>query len=479
MFLRRGWRRWLCGFAGLAAALAVAPAAAAASGALTLYVPSTENGGWDQTAIAMKGVLEAEGLAHDVAIVHTPGGCGGLVGLTQFVEARRGDPNALLVGGVGMIWSARANRSAITPLDTTPIARLTRDYYAVAVPAQSPLHSMGDLMAMLSSRPQALHWAGDQPAGAAQQMIWRIGEAAHVPPLSLPYDPRFGSGEVAAFLQQGDPDLVGAAGYGELGPALAGGGIRVLGVAADGTSFGGAPTLKGQGLDLVAFNWRSVFAPPGITPEQRQRLISMVTAMARSAMWREVIQRHNWDDCFLAGEDFAAFVADEKLRIFAIAPPERAPAEAARPAQSAAGAWLWPALAGLLAILLIAAVAQITLRARRAARRAAKVRATLAPLEAPPTAQSSPQQSPVAAAINCEFDAWKLSAAERDVAWFLLKGLSMKEIARLRNASERTVRQQARAVYGKAGLEGRTDLAAHILDQCLAPVAVAPAAGEA
>lgn len=77
-------------------------------------------------------------------------------------------------------------------------------------------------------------------------------------------------------------------------------------------------------------------------------------------------------------------------------------------------------------------------------------------------------------AINDEFDTWNLSAAERDVAWFLLKGLPMKEIARLRGASEGTVRKQARAVYSKARLDGRSDLAAHILDRCLVPAVSSP-----
>jgi DNA-binding CsgD family transcriptional regulator len=105
-------------------------------------------------------------------------------------------------------------------------------------------------------------------------------------------------------------------------------------------------------------------------------------------------------------------------------------------------------------------------RARRAFRRSAKVRETLAPIDPnrPPA-----QQSTVVHAINDEFDAWRLSAAERDVAWFLLKGLPMREIARLRGASETTVRKQARAIYSKAGLDGRSDLAAHILDRCLVP----------
>jgi DNA-binding NarL/FixJ family response regulator len=53
------------------------------------------------------------------------------------------------------------------------------------------------------------------------------------------------------------------------------------------------------------------------------------------------------------------------------------------------------------------------------------------------------------------------------VALLLLKGLSFKEIAQVRNASERTVRQQALAVYAKSGLGGRAELAAFFLEDLL------------
>ena len=77
-------------------------------------------------------------------------------------------------------------------------------------------------------------------------------------------------------------------------------------------------------------------------------------------------------------------------------------------------------------------------------------------------------------AIDAQFDRWALSSAEREVALLLLKGLSHKEIAPLRGCSERTVRHQARAVYRKAGLAGRIELAAFFLEDLLVPSAPAP-----
>jgi DNA-binding CsgD family transcriptional regulator len=72
-------------------------------------------------------------------------------------------------------------------------------------------------------------------------------------------------------------------------------------------------------------------------------------------------------------------------------------------------------------------------------------------------------------AIDSQFDRWDLSPAEREVALLLLKGLSTRDIADLRQTREATVRQQAQGVYRKADLEGRAELAAFFLEDLLAP----------
>lgn len=73
----------------------------------------------------------------------------------------------------------------------------------------------------------------------------------------------------------------------------------------------------------------------------------------------------------------------------------------------------------------------------------------------------------LAAAIDQQLQAWQLTPAEREVAFGLLRGFSHKRIAALTDRSERTVRQHAIAVYQKAGLAGRAELAAYFLEGLL------------
>lgn len=72
-------------------------------------------------------------------------------------------------------------------------------------------------------------------------------------------------------------------------------------------------------------------------------------------------------------------------------------------------------------------------------------------------------------AIDRQFADWGLSPAEREVGLLLLKGLSHRDVASVRGTSERTVRQQARTLYKKAGLSGRADLAAFFIEDMLSP----------
>lgn len=70
-------------------------------------------------------------------------------------------------------------------------------------------------------------------------------------------------------------------------------------------------------------------------------------------------------------------------------------------------------------------------------------------------------------AMEKKFQEWHFSPSEKEIATLLLKGLSLKEIADLRNTSERTVRQQAQSLYAKSNLHGRAELSAYFLEDIL------------
>ena len=70
------------------------------------------------------------------------------------------------------------------------------------------------------------------------------------------------------------------------------------------------------------------------------------------------------------------------------------------------------------------------------------------------------------------FSRWGLTASERDVALFSIKGLSTAEIAEVRKVSEGTVKAQTNAIYRKAGVSGRPQLLSIFIDDLIEGIPV-------
>ncbi len=77
--------------------------------------------------------------------------------------------------------------------------------------------------------------------------------------------------------------------------------------------------------------------------------------------------------------------------------------------------------------------------------------------------------------LDERFGDWGLTPAERDVALFALKGMSLQEIAALRETSEGTVKAQTNAIYRKAGVSGRPQLLSLFIDDLMGEGLAVPA----
>lgn len=70
--------------------------------------------------------------------------------------------------------------------------------------------------------------------------------------------------------------------------------------------------------------------------------------------------------------------------------------------------------------------------------------------------------------IAAQFDAWRLSPAEREIGMLALKGFDIAEIAAMRGAAQGTVRAQMTSIYAKSGTSGRHQFAAYFVEDLLA-----------
>jgi len=93
-------------------------------GAVKMMIPANPGGGWDQTGRALATAMQSAKTVQTVQF-ENKGGAAGTIGLAQFVNSAKGDPNALLVGGMVMVGGIALNKSPVDLTMVTPVARLT------------------------------------------------------------------------------------------------------------------------------------------------------------------------------------------------------------------------------------------------------------------------------------------------------------------------------------------------------------------
>ncbi|HEU4688517.1 MAG TPA: tripartite tricarboxylate transporter substrate-binding protein [Vicinamibacterales bacterium] len=281
---------------------------------LRLIAPAAPGGGWDQTARVMQQALQRSGLVRS-APVENIAGAAGTIGLARFVGSEQGRADTLLVSGLIMLGGVVMHRSPVTLREVTPIARLTGEYEAIVVPANSPFRTLDDMIRALRARPESLSWGGGSAGGSDQILAGLVAEAVGVAPGRINYVAFSGGGESLSAILGGQVS-VGINGLAELEPQIQAGTVRALAISSAERLPGlDVPTLREQGVEVEFENWRSVVAPPGIAAHERQRLESLIAAMVATPEWRAALERYRWLDRYLSGEAFARFADSEETRV--------------------------------------------------------------------------------------------------------------------------------------------------------------------
>jgi putative tricarboxylic transport membrane protein len=244
------------------------------------------------------------------------GGAGGTIGLAQFINSSKGDPNALMMGGMVMVGSIYLDDAPVNLTMVTPVARLTGEYEAIVVPSQSPHKTMADLVKAFKANPGGVSWGGGSAGGTDHILVGLIAKATGVDPAKINYVPFKGGGEAVAAIVGGHV-TAGVSGVGEFAEQVKGGRMRALAVSSPSRTDGIA-TLKEQGIDVELANWRGVFGAPGITAAQRDALVKLVKGATDSAAWKATLEKFGWSPIFLSGDDYKKFVDEDSKRIAGI-----------------------------------------------------------------------------------------------------------------------------------------------------------------
>jgi putative tricarboxylic transport membrane protein len=296
------------------AALTLFASSALAQQELKIMAPAGPGGGWDSAARTIQQVLTQTGLAKAVQVTNVTG-AGGTIGLAQFVNNAKGDPSQLMVNGITMVGAILTNKAPVSLDQVTPIARLTGDPLVIVVPADSPHKTIQDLAAAVKADPAKVTWAGGSAGGADHILAALFTKAAGSDPAKVNYIAFSGGGEALAAMLGGKV-TAGISGYGEFESQIKAGKLRALALSS-GKRLAGAdvPTLKEQGMDVEVVNWRAIMGAPGITADERKALTDMIEKMTKAKEWAEILKQRGWEDFYLAGEPFTAFLKEDQNRV--------------------------------------------------------------------------------------------------------------------------------------------------------------------
>lgn len=301
---------------GLTAAAAILFSAAAfAQPSLKMMIPANPGGGWDQTGRNLAAAMQSAKLVSSVQF-DNKGGAAGAIGLAQFVNSAKGDPHAVMIGGMVMVGGTYLQKSPVTLAQVTPVARLTSEWEIIVVPANSPHKTMADLVKAFKADPGKVSWGGGSAGGTDHILAGLIAQAAGVEAKRVNYVAFKGGGEAVAAIIGGHV-TAGVSGIGEFAEHVKSGKMRALAVSAP-SKTEGVPSLKEQGIDVVLGNWRGIFAAPGITPAQRDALVKLVQDATNTPAWKGTLEKMGWSGEFLAGDAFKTFLEQDTKRIAGI-----------------------------------------------------------------------------------------------------------------------------------------------------------------
>ncbi len=282
---------------------------------IEIMVPADPGGGYDQTGRSIQRALTDGGVIEQNVEVYNVAGGSGTVGLTQFVGDNAGDPHQLMVMGKILVGAIEQTDAQVDLSQTTPIARLTAEFDAVVVPANSEYETLKQLVEDFKANPGQISWGGGSVGGVDQILVAQLAQEVGVDPADINYIPYSGGGELMPAVLSGDVTAA-VSGLAEFEGQFESGKMRLLAVSSEEPIEGvDAPTIIEQGYDVSIANWRGVVAPPELSDGQRDAVVSMIEEMHDTEQWQETLEQNNWEDFLLTGEEFQAYIEEENQQI--------------------------------------------------------------------------------------------------------------------------------------------------------------------
>lgn len=276
--------RTILSLLGLALALALQPALAQTREPECL-IPSKPGGGMDVTCKLAQKALHGQAGAPDLKLSYLPGGVGAVAWHTV-VSQRRREANTLVTFSGGSVLNLALGKFGAADVDDVRwVAAFGADYGMVAVRADSPYHSLDDLLGALKRDPKKVLIGMSGTVGSQDWIkMALLAEMAGIDPRKMRFVALEGGGEQFIAMQENHVQAVS----GDTSEALlytGGGKVRVLAVFSEQRLPGElahVKTAREQGYDVVWPVIRGVWMGPDVREADYRRWVAAFDNMESS-----------------------------------------------------------------------------------------------------------------------------------------------------------------------------------------------------
>ncbi|EOY5420183.1 tripartite tricarboxylate transporter substrate binding protein [Cronobacter dublinensis] len=291
--------------------------------------PAKPGGGFDLTCKLIQVSLQETGaLEKPMRVTYMPGGVGA-VAYNAIVAQRPGEPGTVVAFSGGSLLNLSQGKFGRYNVDDVRwLASVGTDYGMIAVRADSPWKTLGDLMKALEKDPNSVVFGAGASIGSQDWMKTALlAQKAGVDPHKMRYVAFEGGGEPVTALMGNHVQAV-SGDLSEMVPYLTGNKVRVLAVFA-GERLPGqlaqVPTAKEQGYDLVWPIIRGFYVGPKVSDADYQWWVQTFEKLQQTGEFKKQRDLRGLFEFNLTGKALDEYVKNqvndyrEKAKAFGLA----------------------------------------------------------------------------------------------------------------------------------------------------------------
>jgi putative tricarboxylic transport membrane protein len=293
-------------FALLCAAAAVTQGAAFPERPVLMVVAGNPGGGLDLTGRALEQAMLETRLQPTGFVLRHMGGAGGNLA-KAYVHQRSGDPYTLYVESNRVYVNKLVGTTHLDHRDLTPIARLTTEYLAWVVRADSPFKSAREILDKIKADPTSVAFGVGTVPSNDQMNILRPALAYGVNPKQIKIVVFKSGGDLMIQLLGGHIPVI-STGLSEAIEQVKAGRARLLTVSAPKPLAGdlaSVPTWRSMGINVEILHWRGLFAPPKTPASAVKYWDQALGKMVKTDAWKRMLDKFGWFDAYASSAQFS------------------------------------------------------------------------------------------------------------------------------------------------------------------------------